>query len=275
MSAVGHAHLDTAWLWPLEETWRKLVRTTTSQLRLMEAYPEHRFAHSQAQHYAWLEERAPVLFARVRAAVARGQWLAVGAMWVEPDCNLPSGESLARQLLYGQRHFEERLGRRCTELWLPDVFGYAAQLPQLMRSAGIDRFLTQKLSWTASRRRRATRSCGRGSTAARCSRTSRRRTRTTRRRPSRRSGRRQRYKDHPRSRHSLLVFGHGDGGGGPTAEMLERLRRMRDLAGVPPAALRPPADFFEDLAEEAQDLRTVVGELYFEYHRGTYTRRRR
>ncbi len=147
MTAIGHAHLDTAWLWPLEETWRKLVRTTTSQLRLMDAYPEHRFAHSQAQHYAWLAEREPGLFARVRAAVARGQWIPVGAMWVEPDCNLPSGESLARQLLYGQRFFERELGRRCTELWLPDVFGYAAQLPQLMRLAGLDRFLTQKLSW--------------------------------------------------------------------------------------------------------------------------------
>ena len=108
MSAIGHAHLDTAWLWPLEETWRKLVRTTTAQLRLMDEYPEHRFAHSQAQHYAWLAERAPALFARVREAVARGQWIPVGAMWVEPDCNLPSGESLARQLLYGQRCFEAR-----------------------------------------------------------------------------------------------------------------------------------------------------------------------
>jgi alpha-mannosidase len=272
VSAVGHAHLDTAWLWPLEETWRKLVRTTTTQLRLMDAYPEHRFAHSQAQHYAWLAERAPALFARVREAVARGQWIPVGAMWVEPDCNLPSGESLARQLLYGQRWFEEHLGRRCTELWLPDVFGYTAQLPQLMRLAGLDRFLTQKLSWNRftspeshtftwqgldgsevlthfppadTYNAEATVPELRGAAAA--------------------------YKDHPRSRHSLLVFGHGDGGGGPTAEMLERLRRMRDLAGLPATQPRPPDAFFDDLAADARDLRTVVGELYFEYHRGTYT----
>ena len=147
VSAVGHAHLDTAWLWPLEETYRKLVRTTTAQLRLLDDYPEHVFAHSQAQHYAWLRERAPELYARVRAAVRAGRWIPVGGSWIEPDCNLPSGESLARQFLYGQRFFESELGRRCTEFWQPDVFGYTAQLPQLMRQAGMTRFLTQKLSW--------------------------------------------------------------------------------------------------------------------------------
>ncbi len=272
MTAIGHAHLDTAWLWPLEETWRKLVRTTTTQLRLMDAYPEHRFAHSQAQHYAWLAERAPALFARVRAAVERGQWIPVGAMWVEPDCNLPAGESLARQLLYGQRFFERELGRRCAELWLPDVFGYAAQLPQLMRLAGIDRFLTQKLSWnrfTSPESHTFTWQGLDGSEVlthfppadtynAEATVPELRAAATA-------------YKDHPRSRRSLLVFGHGDGGGGPTAEMLERLRRVRDLAGMPPVDIATPDAFFDGLAAEAQDLRTVVGELYFEYHRGTYT----
>ncbi|MET0770836.1 MAG: glycoside hydrolase family 38 C-terminal domain-containing protein, partial [Solirubrobacteraceae bacterium] len=272
VSAIGHAHLDTAWLWPLEETWRKLVRTTTTQLRLLEAYPEHRFAHSQAQHYAWLAERAPALFSRVRAAVDRGQWIPVGAMWVEPDCNLPSGESLARQLLYGQRWFEEHLGRRCTELWLPDVFGYAAQLPQLMQGAGIDRFLTQKLSWNRFTSPESHTFVWQGIDGSEV---------LTHFPPAdtynaeatvgELRGAVARYKDHPRSRHSLLVFGHGDGGGGPTAEMLERLRRMRDLAGVPETALRTPSEFFDDLAADAEDLRTVVGELYFEYHRGTYT----
>jgi alpha-mannosidase len=272
LSAVGHAHLDTAWLWPLEETWRKLVRTVTTQLRLLSDYPEHVFAHSQAQHYAWLAERAPALLARVRECVAGGRWVPVGGMWVEPDCNLPSGESLARQLLYGQRFFARELGRRCTELWLPDVFGYTAQLPQLMRAAGITRFLTQKLSWnrfTAPEHHtfmwegldgssvlthfppadtynaEATVAELRGSVAA--------------------------YKDHGRSRASLLVFGHGDGGGGPTAEMLERLRRAADVAGLPRTVVRSPVAFFDDLEADARDLQTVVGELYFEYHRGTYT----
>src|SRR3954447_6633355 len=147
LSAVGHAHLDTAWLWPLEETWRKLVRTTTAQLRLLDAYPGYVFAHAQAQHYAWLEEREPELFARVRDAVDAGRWAPVGGSWVEPDCNLPSGASLARQLLFGQRYFERAFGRRSREFWNPDVFGYTAQLPQLLREAGLTRFLTQKLSW--------------------------------------------------------------------------------------------------------------------------------
>ena len=272
ISAIGHAHLDTAWLWPLEETWRKLVRTTTAQLRLMDAYPEHRFAHSQAQHYAWLAERAPALFARVREAIARGQWIPVGAMWVEPDCNLPSGESLARQLLYGQRHFEAELGRRCTELWLPDVFGYAAQLPQLMRLAGVSRFLTQKLSWNrfTSPESHTFRWQGLDGSEVLTHFPPADTYNAEATVPELRAAAAS-YKDHPRSRHSLLVFGHGDGGGGPTAEMLERLRRARDLAGVPPVEVRDPMAFFDDLEADASDLRTVVGELYFEYHRGTYT----
>jgi alpha-mannosidase len=272
VSAIGHAHLDTAWLWPLEETFRKLVRTATSQLRLMEAYPEHRFAHSQAQHYAWLAEQAPELFAQVRAAVQRGQWIPVGAMWVEPDCNLPSGESLARQLLHGQRWFERHLGRRCTELWLPDAFGYTAQLPQLMRRAGLSRFLTQKLSWNRFTSPEHHTFLWQGLDGSRVlahfppadTYNAEATVAELRRAVAD-------YKDHPRSGHSLLVFGHGDGGGGPTAEMLERLRRARDLAGLPRTQLESPEAFFEKLEAGARDLRVVVGELYFEYHRGTYT----
>jgi alpha-mannosidase len=272
LSAVGHAHLDTAWLWPLEETQRKLVRTTTSQLRLLDAYPEHVFCHSQAQHYAWLAEREPELYAQVKAAVADGRWVPVGGTWVEPDTNLPSGESLARQLLYGQRFFERELGRRCSELWIPDVFGYTAQLPQLMRGAGITRFLTQKLSWNRYTKPEHHTFTWRGldgsevlthfppadtySTSATVA-------------EIRRSS--AAYHDHGRSHHSLLVFGHGDGGGGPTAEMLERLRRARDLAGLPRTTIRSPEAFFDRLEADARDLRTVIGELYFELHRGTYT----
>ena len=146
LSAVGHAHLDTAWLWPLAETYRKAVRTFTTQLAYMDEYPEYRFACSQAQQYAWIEERAPELWERIRAKVDAGQFIPVGGTWVEPDCNIPSGESLVRQFLHGQRYFEQRFGRRSTEFWNPDVFGYNGQLPQLMREAGIARFLTQKLS---------------------------------------------------------------------------------------------------------------------------------
>jgi alpha-mannosidase len=271
-SAIGHAHLDTAWLWPLEETYRKLVRTTTAQLRLLDDYPEHVFAHSQAQHYAWLKERAPELYARVKEAIAGGRWVPVGGTWVEPDCNIPSGESLVRQFLYGQRFFERELGRRATELWNPDVFGYTAQLPQIMRAAGVTRFLTQKLSWNRFTQPEHHTFVWQGldgsevlthfppadtynaeATVAELHRES------------------AAYKDHGRSHHSLMVFGHGDGGGGPTAEMLERLRRARDIHGLPQTAVRSPVEFFDALEADANDLRTVVGELYFELHRGTYT----
>ena len=145
--AVGHAHLDTAWLWPLAETYRKAIRTFTTQARYLRQYPDYRFACSQAQQYAWIEETRPELWAEIKALVDAGGWVPVGGTWIEPDCNIPSGESLLRQFLHGQRYFEQRFGRRCTEFWNPDVFGYNGQLPQIMREGGVVRFLTQKLSW--------------------------------------------------------------------------------------------------------------------------------
>jgi alpha-mannosidase len=147
LSAIGHAHLDTAWLWPIEETRRKAQRTFSTAVTLMDLYPEFKFAASQAHQYAVIEETDPDLFARLRAKVAAGQWVPLGGAWVEPDCNLPWGESLCRQFLYGQAYFMRTFGRRSTIFWNPDVFGYDGQLPQLMLQAGMSRFLTQKLSW--------------------------------------------------------------------------------------------------------------------------------
>jgi alpha-mannosidase len=150
--AVGHAHIDTAWLWPLRETVRKCARTFASATRLMDAYPDYRFSVSQAAQYDWIERRYPPLFDRITERVARGQWEPVGGMWVEADMNLPSGESLARQMVYGQRYFESRFGTRCNEVWIPDVFGYPASLPQIFSAGGCDRFITQKLSWNKQNR---------------------------------------------------------------------------------------------------------------------------
>jgi alpha-mannosidase len=272
IAAVGHAHIDTAWLWPLEETYRKCVRTFATQLRLMEDHPEYRFACSQAQQYAWIRDGEPDLWERIRARVESGQWLPVGGTWIEPDCNLPAGESLVRQFVHGQRFFAREFGRRATVFWNPDVFGYNGQLPQIMRGAGIAGFLTQKLSWnrfnppehhtfhwvgidgssvlahfppadtyngeaTVAELRRAARD----------------------------------FKDPERSSRSLLPFGWGDGGGGPTADMIETIARTGDLQGVPRTAMADPEAFFRTLAEEAEDWPEVVGELYLEYHRGTYT----
>jgi len=270
--AVGHAHIDTAWLWPLEETYRKTLRTFSTAVRYMEEYPEYRFACSQAQQYAWVKERNPDLYARIREKVESGQFVPVGGSWVEPDLNLPSGESLVRQLLHGQRFFERELGRRCTEFWAPDAFGYTGQLPQLMRGAGITRFLTQKLSWNKFNRPDNHTFVWQGDDGSEVLvhfppadnyssmadvnellKTARD------------------YKNLDRSHTSILLFGHGDGGGGPTREMLESLRRARDLQGLPRTRVDTPEAFFDALEAERAERPVVVGELYFEYHRGVYT----
>ena len=272
LAAVGHAHLDTAWLWPLAESYRKAVRTFTTQLGYLEEYPEYRFACSQAQQYAWIEERDPALWERIRAAVHAGGFVPVGGTWIEPDCNIPSGESLVRQFLHGQRWFESRFGRRCTEFWNPDVFGYNGQLPQIVRGSGIRRFLTQKLSWNRFTKPDHQTFTWQGIDGSEL---------VTHFPPAdtynaeatvaelRRNVRD--YRDHEHSRTSLLVFGHGDGGGGPTRAMLETLRRVEDLQGVPRTRIATPEQFFDVLEAEEGERPVVVGELYLEYHRGTYT----
>jgi len=268
---VGHAHIDTAWLWPLEETYRKCVRTFATQLRLMERYPDYRFACSQAQQYAWMRDRAPGLYERIKQRVASGQWLPAGGTWIEPDCNLPAGESLIRQFLHGQRFFERELGRRAEVFWNPDVFGYNGQLPQIMRGAGISGFLTQKLSWNryTAPEHHTFRWVGIDGSSVLAHFPPADTYNAEATVPELRRAARD-FKDHERSAHSLLVFGWGDGGGGPTAEMLETLARVGDLQDVPRTTIGEPEAFFRDLADEAE-WPEVVGELYLEYHRGTYT----
>ncbi len=272
LSAIGHAHIDTAWLWPLAETYRKCVRTFSTATNYMEEYPEYRFACSQAQQYKWIKQRNPDLYERIKACVKKGQFIPVGGTWVEPDCNIPSGEALIRQFLFGQRFFQEEFGIRCQEFWNPDVFGYNGQLPQIMRECGIRRFLTQKLSWNRFNKPHHHTFIWEGIDGSSV---------ITHFPPTdtyngcvsieelRNSGRL--YRDNYRSRHGYLLFGHGDGGGGPTKSMLERLRRVRDLQGVPRTAQRTPTEFFDLLEKDCSDWVRKVGELYFEYHRGTYT----
>ena len=272
LAAIGHAHIDTAWLWPLAETYRKTLRTFSSQLRYMEDYPEYRFACSQAQQYAWIKERNPDLWRRLRAAVERGQFVPVGGSWVEPDCNLPSGESLVRQFLHGQRWFEREFGRRHREFWSPDAFGYAGQLPQILRGLGITRFLTQKLSWNRFNKPEHHTLVWQGDDGSEVlahyppADTYNSDVTVSELRKTVRD-----YKDHDHARTSLLVFGFGDGGGGPTRDMLETLRRARDLQGLPRTVQRTSEEFFAALEAEGGDRPVVSGELYFEYHRGVYT----
>lgn len=272
LSAIGHAHIDTAWLWPLAETRRKCVRTFSTATTYMDHYPDYRFACSQAQQYAFVKEDNPDLFDRIRTKVKAGQFIPVGGTWVEPDCNIPSGESLVRQFLFGQRFFEKEFGRRCREFWNPDVFGYNGQLPQICNLAGITRFLTQKLSWNRFNKPHHHTFVWEGIDGSEV---------FTHFPPAdtynatasieelRRNA--ARYKDHDRSRHSFMLFGFGDGGGGPTKEMIERLRRAKDLEGLPRTTMRTSEEFFDLLEKDCTDRVRLIGELYFEYHRGTYT----
>ena len=272
LSAIGHAHIDSAWLWPQAETVRKCIRSFSTATHYMQRYPEYKFACSQAWQYASIRQVNPDLYRRIKAAAKRGQWVPVGGTWIEPDCNLPSGESLCRQFLFGQRFFEREFGRRCKEFWNPDVFGYNGQLPQIMRQAGIQRFLTQKLSWNVFNQPMHHTFHWEGidgssvlahfppadSYNALCEIAEMRRHARN-------------YKENDRSSDAFYLFGYGDGGGGPTETMLEVLRRTHDLQGVPRSEIRSSDEFFERLENNTVDVPSVVGELYFELHRGTYT----
>jgi alpha-mannosidase len=272
LSAVGHAHIDTAWLWPLAETRRKCIRTFASVVRYMADYPDFRFACSQAQQYAWIKEQAPGLYERIKDQVAEGRFMPAGGCWVEMDCNIPGGESLVRQFLYGQRFFQEEFGVTCHELWLPDVFGYAAQLPQIMRQASVTRFLTIKLSWNQFNKLPSHTFLWEGLDGSRVLAHfpplgDYNATATVRDALTSVAN----FRDHDRANESYLLFGYGDGGGGPTLAMLEQIRRMRDVDGLPRVQMRSPQEFFDRCETDIKDPIVWSGELYFELHRGTYT----
>ncbi|MCJ1306541.1 Glycoside hydrolase, 38 vacuolar alpha mannosidase [Agyrium rufum] len=277
---IGHCHIDTCWLWPWAETKRKVARSWSNQCDLLDRYPEHRFTCSQAQQYKWLEQLYPPLYDRVKANVKKGRFQPIGGSWVEHDTNMPSGESLVRQFLYGQRFFESRFGARCQTFWLPDTFGYSAQLPQLCRLAGMSRFFTQKLSWNNINNFPHTTFSWVALDGSQV---------LCHMAPAETYTAEAHFGDVKRSmtghksmdqdKTSLLVFGKGDGGGGPTFQHLEKLRRCRGLSdkvGLLPRVKMGESvdDFFERLekkAENGTEFVTWYGELYFELHRGTYT----
>ncbi|WP_432001298.1 alpha-mannosidase [Streptomyces sioyaensis] len=273
VSAAGHAHIDSAWLWPLRETVRKASRTFANVTQLAKDYPELVFACSQAQQYAWVKEHQPHIWERIKEAVRDGNWAPVGSMWVESDANMPGGEALARQLVHGKRFFLEELGVETEEIWLPDSFGYTAAFPQLARLAGVKWFLTQKLSWNQTDRMPHHTFWWEGIDGTRV---------FTHFPPvdtynaqfhARELAHAERnFADKGRATRSLVPFGWGDGGGGPTREMLERARRLRSLEGSPRVEIEPPARFFAAAHEEYGATAPVwSGELYLQFHRGTYT----
>ncbi|WP_326606358.1 alpha-mannosidase [Streptomyces sp. NBC_01800] len=273
ISAAGHAHIDSAWLWPLRETVRKASRTFANVTALAQDYPELVFACSQAQQYAWVRDHQPHIWERIKRAVADGQWAPVGSMWVESDANMPGGEALARQIVHGKRFFEKELGVETQEIWLPDSFGYTAAFPQLARLAGVKWFLTQKLSWNQTNKMPHHTFWWEGIDGTRV---------FTHFPPvdtynanfhaSQLAHAEKNFADKGRATRSLVPFGWGDGGGGPTREMLEKARRLRDLEGSPRVEIEKPSAFFAAAEEEyAEQAPVWSGELYLELHRATYT----
>nr|XP_033776797.1 alpha-mannosidase 2C1 [Geotrypetes seraphini] len=270
--ALGHCHIDSAWLWPYEETIRKCARSWVTVIRLMEKNPDFIFLCSQAQQFEWVKNWYPGLYSQIQKYVKLGQFIPVGGTWVEMDGNLPSGESMVRQFLQGQRFFQQEFGKPCTEFWLPDTFGYSAQLPQLMCGSGIQRFLTQKLSWSLVNSFPHHTFFWEGINGSRV---------LTHFPPGdsyEMKGRVEELlktlknnRDKGRVNHSTFLFGFGDGGGGPTQKMLDRMKRMTDTDGLPRVQQSNPEMFFSSLEKDTKQLCTWIGELFLELHNGTYT----
>jgi alpha-mannosidase len=279
--AVGHAHLDLAWLWRWRHTRDKAQRTFATVLNLMRQYPEYRFMHSTPYLYQQLKADAPELFAQVKDRIAAGVWEITGGMWVEADTNLPSGESLVRQILWGTRFTHAEFGRETNILWLPDVFGYSAALPQIMKKSGLRFFLTTKISWSQFNRFPYDTFLWRGLDGSEVlahfvttpSQEGPYYTYNGRLDPAEVQALWAQYRQKDLNDELLHLFGWGDGGGGPTQAMLETARVLRNLPGMPAVQMGRAEPYFDRLARRLadSDLPRWDGELYLEYHRGTYT----
>ena len=290
---VGHTHIDIAWMWTLSVTEDKAVRSFSTVLELMKQYPEYIFMSSQPQLYKYVKKNAPELYEQIKERVKEGRWETEGGMFVEADCNLTSGESLIRQFLYGKRFFKEEFGKDNEILWLPDVFGYSAALPQIMKKCGIKYFMTTKISWNEfnkmpydtfewegidgtrilthfSPSRDYQKGAVEGGTE-----TEHFTTYNAYIKPSQVKGGWERYSQKYLNKEALMTFGYGDGGGGPVKDMLENQRRLSlGIPGCPQTVMSTASNFFHTLENSVKGKKYLpvwVGELYLEYHRGTYT----
>lgn len=270
--AIGNAHIDSAWLWPLRETARKCVRTFANVVSLIDEHPDFVFAGSAAQHFQWVKDANPAVFERIREQVAEGRFVPVGGMWVESDGVMPGGEAMARQFILGKRFFLEEFGVECEEAWLPDSFGYSAALPQIVQAAGERWFLTQKISWNDTNRMPHHTFWWEGIDGTRV---------FTHFPPvdsyiSELSGAElahaeRNFSEKGRASVSMVPFGWGDGGGGPTREMIAAARRTADLEGSPRVRIDTPTAFFRQAEAEYPDAPVWSGEMYLELHRGVFT----
>lgn len=273
ISALGHSHLDLAWLWPLRETKRKALRTFATAIRNLERYPDYLFCASQPQQLEWVKENAPELYAEIREMVKAGRIEPVGAMWVEPDLNVSGGEALIRQVLYGKKFFKQEFGIEVDNAWLPDVFGFNAALPQILAKSGVKNLLTIKLSWNKYTKFPHHSFVWKGPDGASevlvhmppegtynsaASPLSVKKAETL-------------YIEKGISENAMMLFGIGDGGGGPGSSHLENLKRMKNAEGLCPVKQTSAKEFFRKLNAERKKLPVYKGEMYLQKHQGTYT----
>lgn len=290
--SIGHTHIDVAWKWPVKQTRQKVVRSFASVIRLMEEFPEYRFMSSQPQLYQFVKDDAPKLYEKIKERIHEGRWEVEGGMWLEADCNLASGESLIRHILYGRRFFKEEFGvEEQKVLWLPDVFGYCIALPQIMQKSGMDYFMTTKLGWNEYNKMPHDLFTWQGNDGSKVltyfittidykkypeleRKPLYNTTYNGLQNPSQIKGTWQRFQDKKICRDVLTCYGHGDGGGGPTEEMLHQdLRLKYGVAGCPKTKQTFVGEFFDQVARTTPEekLPKWCGELYLESHRGTYT----
>ena len=268
---IAQSHIDVVWLWRLQETKKKCARTFSTALRLMEEFPEFNFSQSQALLYHLTKESYPELFKEIKQRVIEGRWHAIGSMWVEPDCNIPNGESLVRQVLHGKRFFKNEFGLDSDILWLPDTFGFSWALPQIMKKSGIRYFFTTKLTWNDTNPLEYNTFWWRGIDGTKVlahippvglegSVT-----------PKDLKKSWESFNEKEKSPQTIQTFGYGDGGGGPTAEHVEAASVLRTIVGLPASSLSTVGQFFKSIEEQAKELESWNDELYLERHRGTYT----
>lgn len=286
-TCIGHTHIDVAWWWTVAQTREKVGRSFATVLKLMEEYPNYKFMSSQPQLYAFLKERYPELYEQIKERIKEKRWEPEGGMWVEADCNLTAGESLVRQFIHGKRFFKEEFGVDNRVLWLPDVFGYSGALPQIMKKSGIDYFMTTKLAWNQFNKVPYDTMKWRGIdgteilthliTTLGVSQPIKDFFTTYNGilHPDAIMGGWMRYQNKDINNDILISYGYGDGGGGPTREMLETSKRMeKGVKGIPMVRQEFSRNYFEELEERVEGSRRLPvweGEFYFEYHRGTYT----
>ena len=286
VKCVGHTHIDMAWLWRLKHTHEKALRSFSTVLRMMEMFPEYIFLQTQPQLYEYIKEDFPEIYEEIKKRVKEGRWEVDGGMWVEADCNLTSGESLTRQILIGSKFIKDEFGKDVEYLWLPDVFGYSWALPQILKKSGIDMFMTTKISWNQYNRMPHDTFKWKGIDGSEVLTHF-----ITTPEPWNEPGSWfytynglltaktvkgvwDAYSEKEMNQELLIAYGYGDGGGGVNRDLLERRRRIDKIPGLPSLETSTAGEFFRDLKETVKNtdryVHTWDGELYLEYHRGTY-----